>query len=200
MGYGDIIKSRQLKNETYRERNGVETISRAVVLKDASTKGSAAINHTSDSANLAQLTTVRAYNKAGLYIGTTGDVLVLLSDQSDIIAEGTATTDTANKLIDSDANFTSDISNGDHFVQKRDVVLNKDTGNIAFAGAVANATTINLVNISNTAVDTFPDGDEGYEIYRAVLFQNIPAGTILPVVVDRVFNTGTTADDIIALY
>ncbi len=41
---------------------------------------------------------------------------------------------------------------------------------------------------------------ENYEIYRATLFQNIAAGSLLPIQVDRVFALGTTADDIIALY
>ena len=54
--------------------------------------------------------------------------------------------------------------------------------------------------INNSSVDTFPDGNETYEIYRAVLFQNVQAGTLLPIQVDRVFALGTTADDIIAIY
>ena len=41
---------------------------------------------------------------------------------------------------------------------------------------------------------------ESYEIYRPVLFQNIAAGSLLPIQVDRIFALGTTADDIIALY
>jgi len=46
----------------------------------------------------------------------------------------------------------------------------------------------------------FPDGNENYEIYRAVLFQNVAAGSFLPIQVDRVFKLGTTSTDIIAIY
>ena len=100
MGYGDIIQSQHQSNETYRELNGVETVSRAVVLKDASTKGSSAINYTSNTTNLAQLDLVKAYNNAALYIGTQGDVLVLFSSQSVPVVTGTADTNTTNKLVD----------------------------------------------------------------------------------------------------
>ena len=41
---------------------------------------------------------------------------------------------------------------------------------------------------------------EEYEIYRAILFQNVAAGSFLPIQVDRIFALGTTADDIIAIY
>lgn len=200
MGYGDIIQSQHLRNETYREKDGVETVSRAVVLKDASTKGSAAINHTSNTNNLAKLDVVKAYNSAGLYIGTQGDVLVLFSSQSSPIATGTADTNTTNKLEDSTANFTNAFSKGDIFIQERDVVVNINTGNAAFASNVHSSNAIDLVDINNNAVDVFPNGNEPYEIYRAVLLQNIAAGSFLPIQVDRVFTLGTTADDIIAIY
>ena len=44
------------------------------------------------------------------------------------------------------------------------------------------------------------DSGEKYEIHRPILFQNIAAGSFLPVEVDRVFAIGTTADDIMAIY
>ena len=200
MGYGDIIQSQHQSNETYRELNGVETVSRAVVLKDASTKGSSAINYTSNTTNLAQLELVKAYNNAALYIGTQGDVLVLFSSQSVPVVTGTADTNTTNKLVDSTASFTNAISKGDNFIQVRDVVVNTSTGNAAFAGNVPSLSTIDLVDINNNPIDIFPNGNEPYEIYRAILLQNIAAGSFLPIQVDRVFTVGTTADDIIAIY
>ena len=196
MAYGDIIGSAHIANSQYREQNGVETVNRAVVLKDASTKGSAAINYLSNHLNLGQLTDVEASNRAGLYVGTQGDICVLLSGQSDPISKGTADTNTANKLIDSTANFTVDN------VQLRDIAVNTTDGGdfAAFVGAVDSATSLSLKDVSNSNSDKFPDGNETYEIYRAVLFQNVAAGSLLPIQVDRVFKLGTTADDIIALY
>jgi len=196
MAYGDIIGSAHIANSQYREQNGVETVNRAVVLKDASTKGSAAINYLSNHLNLGQLTDVEASNRAGLYVGTQGDICVLLSGQSAPISTGTADTNTANKLIDSTANFTVDN------VQLRDIAVNTTDGGdfAAFVGAVDSATSLSLKDVSNSNSDKFPDGNETYEIYRAVLFQNVAAGSLLPIQVDRVFKLGTTADDIIALY
>jgi hypothetical protein len=198
MAYGDIIGSAHIANSQYREQNGVETVNRAVVLKDASTKGSAAINYLSNHLNLNQLTDVKASNRAGLYVGTQGDICVLLSGQSDPISKGTADTNTANKLIDSTAIFTS-VGDG---VQRRDIAVNTTDGGdfAAFVGVVDSATSLSLKDVDNANSDKFPDGNETYEIYRAVLFQNVAAGSLLPIQVDRVFKLGTTADDIIALY
>jgi len=196
MAYGDITGSAHIANSQYREQNGVETVNRAVVLKDASTKGSAAINYLSNHLNLGQLTDVEASNRAGLYVGTQGDICVLLSGQSEPISKGTADTNTANKLIDSTANFTVDN------VQLRDIAVNTTDGGdfAAFVGAIDSATSLSLKDVDNANSDKFPDGNETYEIYRAVLFQNVAAGSLLPIQVDRVFKLGTTADDIIALY
>ena len=41
---------------------------------------------------------------------------------------------------------------------------------------------------------------EKYEIYRPVLFQNVAAGSILPIEVDRVWALATTTTDIMLLY
>ena len=196
MAYGDITGSAHIANSQYREKNGVETVNRAVVLKDASTKGSAAINYLSNHLNLGQLTDVKASNRAGLYVGTQGDICVLLSGQSAPISTGTADTNTANKLADSAAKFTLD------GVQVRDIAVNTtDNGAFAaFVGAVDSDTALSLKDVDNANSDKFPDGNETYEIYRAVLFQNVAAGSLLPIQVDRVFKLGTTADDIIALY
>ena len=118
MAYGDIIGNSHKNGVNYREKNGVETINRAVVIKDGSTKGSAAIDFTSNHLNLGDLTDVKASNRAALYIGTAGDVCVLLSGESDPIAKGTADGNTANKLVDSTANFnlTGGGNTGDDFV------------------------------------------------------------------------------------
>jgi hypothetical protein len=197
MAYGDITGSAHIANSQYREQNGVETVNRAVVLKDASTKGSAAINYLSNHLNLGQLTDVKASNRAGLYVGTQGDICVLLSGQSAPISKGTANTNTANRLADTDASFVTD------GVQIRDIAVNTtDNGDFAaFVSAIHDSgQNVSLVDIDNANSDKFPDGNETYEIYRAVLFQNIAAGSLLPIQVDRVFKLGTTADDIIALY
>ena len=194
MAYGDITNSPHIANSQYREKNGVETVDRAVVIKDASTKGGPAINFLSNHLNLGQLE-VKASNRAALYVGVQGDVCVLLSGQSAPISTGTADGNTANKLIDSTASFRF----GDG-VQGRDIAVNTTDNTAAFLGGIDSDTTLSLVDINNSSVDTFPDGNETYEIYRAVLFQNVQAGTLLPIQVDRVFALGTTADDIIAIY
>tara|TARA_R110002073_G_scaffold335826_1_gene529145 strand:+ start:962 stop:1546 length:585 start_codon:yes stop_codon:yes gene_type:complete len=194
MAYGDITNSPHIANSQYREKNGVETVDRAVVLKDASTKGGPAINYLSNTLNLGQLNFVKASNRAALYVGVQGDVCVLLSGQSAPISTGTANENATNKLKVSTADFTVD------GVQVRDIAVNTTDSTAAFIGVIDNSTTLSLVDISNSSVDVFPDGDETFEIYRAVLFQNVQAGTLLPIQVDRVFALGTTADDIIAIY
>ena len=199
MAYGDIINDVHNFNDEYREKNGVETINRAVSIKDASTVGSAAINNLSNTANLNDLTAVSASNRAALYVGTAGNVCVLLSGQSAPIATGTADGNTANKLIDSGASFSAALTSGT-FIQKRDIAVNTTDSTAAFISAVDSATTLSLVDAANSNSDVFPDGNENYEIYRAVIFQNVPAGTFFPIQVDRIFALGTTADDIVAMY
>ena len=195
MAYGDITNE-FVNGYVTRSRTGVETITSAVVLKDGSTKGSAAIDFTSNTLNLDQLTAIQAKNKAGIYVGTAGDLCVLLSGQSAPIATGTATTNTTNKLADTGATFTT-INGG---IQKRDIAVNLTDSTAAFVQVVDSATQLALADVSNSSSDAFPDGNEKYEIYRAVLFQNIAAGSLLHIEVDRVFALGTTASDIIAIY
>ena len=194
MAYGDITNDPHIANSQYREKNGVETVDRAVVLKDASTKGGPAINYLSNTLNLGQLSLINASNRAALYVGVQGDVCVLLSGQSAPISTGTTDIDAPNKLKVSTADFTVD------GVQVRDVVVNTTDGTAGFVGVIDNSSTLSLVDIGNSSSDVFPDGNETFEIYRAVLFQNVQAGTLLPIQVDRVFALGTTADDIIAIY
>ena len=191
MAYGDIIGD----PSRYRApgRPGVQTVRRAVVLKDASTIGSAAINYLDNTKDLNALTTVaHLENGAGIYIGTAGNICVNLAGQKKIVDNGADTAGTSNKLTDSTQNFTST-------VQVRDLVVNTTDGTVAFVGAVDSDTVLSLVDASNSASDIMDSGEK-YEIHRPILFQNIAAGSFLPVEVDRVFAIGTTADDIMAIY
>jgi hypothetical protein len=191
MAYGDIIGS----PGAYRapSKGGTETVRHAVVLKDSSTIGSAAIDYTNNLLDLSELTAVKdAYNNAGLYIGTAGNILVTLSGQQQIVETGSDTAGTSNKLTDSTQNFSST-------VQKRDVVVNTTDGTVAFVGAIDSDTVLSLVDASNSASDIMDSGEK-YEIHRPVLFQNVAAGSILPIEVDRVWALATTTTDIMLLY
>ena len=200
MAYGDIIPNDPFNSGSqYREKNGVETVNKAVVLKDASTKGSAAIDHLSDKNNLDDLINISAQNRAGIYVGTAGDLCVLLSGQSDPITTGTASATTSNKLVDDTKTFVGRVTLSGIHIQLRDIVVNTTDTTSAFVSAVDSGEQLSLVDVSNSASNIMASG-ENYEIYRAVLFQNIAAGSLLPIQVDRVFKLGTTADDIIALY
>ena len=198
MAYGDITNDPHNMSSEYREKNGVETINKAVSIKDASTIGSAEINNLSDTADLKDLTAVSASNRAALYIGTAGNLCVLLSGQSSPIATGTNGTTATNKLVGVNTNFSATLASGT-FIQKRDVVVNTTDNTAAFVSAVDDATNLSLVDAANSNANIMTTG-ESYEIYRAVIFQNIPAGTFLPIQVDRIFALGTTADDIVAMY
>ena len=176
-------------------KGGTETIRQAVVLKDSSTIGSAAIDYTNGELDLGQLTAVKgAHNRAGLYIGTAGNILVTLSGQNGIVVKGSETAGTSNKLTDSTQSFTTT-------VQVRDVVVNTTDGTFAFVGAVDSDTVLSLKDKDNANTDIM-DSAEKYEIHRPILFQNIAAGSILPIEVDRVWpaSMGTTTTDIILLY
>ena len=199
MAYGDITDS----PGAYRapSKGGTETIRHAVVLKDGNAIGSAAIDYTNNLLDLGDLTAVKnAYNNAGLYIGTAGNILVTPSGhRPKVIDSGSATATTSNKLTDSGQNFSTT-------VQKRDVVVNTTDGTYAFVSAVDSDTALSLVNYANVsggspANDIMASG-EVYEIHRPVLFQNVAAGSILPIEVDRVWpeNAGTTTTDIMLLY
>ena len=198
MAYGDITDS----PGAYRapSKGGTETVRHAVVLKDGTEAGSAAIDYTNALLDLDELTAVQdTHNRAGLYIGTAGNVLVTLSGQNKIVDKGTTTATTSNKLTDSTQNFSTT-------VQKRDVVVNTTDGTYAFVSAVDSDTALSLVNYANVsggspANDIMASGEK-YEIHRPVLFQNVAAGSILPIEVDRVWpeNAGTTTTDIILLY
>ena len=191
MAYGDITGS----PHSYRApgRPGVQTVRRAVVLKDATTLGSAAINYLDNTKDLSELSTVAHTERgAGIYIGTAGNICVNLTGQKKVVDSGSATSATTNKLVDSTQNFTST-------VQPRDLVVNTTDGTVAFVGAVDSDTTLSLVDAANSNSDIMASG-EAYEIHRPIVFQNIAAGSFLPIEVDRVFAFATTADDIMAIY
>ena len=191
MAYGDITGS----PHSYRApgRPGVQTVRRAVVLKDATTLGSAAINYLDNTKDLSELSTVAHTERgAGIYIGTAGNICVNLTGQKKMVDSGSATSATTNKLVDSTQNFTST-------VQPRDLVVNTTDGTVAFVGAVDSDTTLSLVDAANSNSDIMASG-ETYEIHRPIVFQNIAAGSFLPIEVDRVFAFATTADDIMAIY
>ena len=192
MAYGDITGS----PDAYRApgKPGIQTVRRAVILKDSSTIGSAAINYLDNLKDLNALTTVaHTENNAGLYIGTAGNVCVNLSAQKKIIENGKATgSAVTNDLIDTTQKFNST-------VQKRDLVINTTDGTVAFVGAVDSDTALSLVDASNSAVDIMAEG-ELYEIHRPIVFQNIAAGSFLPLEISRIFAIATTADDIMAIY
>ena len=191
MAYGDITDS----PGAYRapSKGGTETVRHAVVLKDSSTIGSAAIDYTNNLLDLADITAVQGtHNRAGLYIGTAGNVLVTFSGQNKILEKGADTAGTSNKLTDSAQNFTTT-------VQARDVVVNTTDGTVAFVGAVDSDTALSLVDASNSASNIMASG-EAYEIHRPILFQNVAAGSVLPIEVDRVWALATTTTDIMLLY
>ena len=200
MAYGDITNS----PNTYRSpgKPGVQTVRKAVLLKDGSTIGSAAVNYLNDTKSLEQLTSSSTasttvlkadlHNCAGLYIGTAGNVMVNFAGQKDVIESGTATGTTSNELVDSAQNFTKT-------VQLRDFVINTTDGTVAFVDAVLSDTRLSLVDVANSNANIMASGEK-YEIYRPIVFQNVAAGSFLPIEVDRVFNTCTTADDIMAIY
>tara|TARA_Y100001963_G_C6596858_1_gene360617 strand:+ start:145 stop:747 length:603 start_codon:yes stop_codon:yes gene_type:complete len=200
MAYGDITNS----SNAYRSpsKPGVQTVRKAVLLKDGSTIGSAAVNYLSDTKTLEQLTSSGTasttatkailHKNAGIYVGTAGNIMVNFSQDKDTMDSGTATATTTNKLVDSAQNFTKT-------VQLRDLVVNTTDGTVAFVGAIDSNTTLSLVTVANVAVNIMASG-EIYEIHRPIIFQNVAAGSFLPIEVSRIYDTGTTADDIMAIY
>ena len=202
MAYGDITNS----PNTYRSpgKPGVQTVRKAVLLKDGSSIGSAAVNYLDDTKSLEQLTNTdntasasstrlkaTLHKCAGLYIGTAGNVMVNFAGDKSLVTSGTTTGTTTGKLKDNTKNYKP-------LVQLRDFVVNTTDGTVAFVSAITQSQ-LTLVDISNSSADIMVSG-ENYEIYRPIIFQNVAAGSFLPIEVDRVFDTGTTADDIIAIY
>ena len=200
MAYGDITNS----PNAYRSpsKPGVQTVRKAVLLKDGSSIGSAAVNYLSDTKTLEQLTSSGTastsatkailHKNAGIYVGTAGNIMVNFSGDKDAVDSGTATGGVTNNLADDNATFTKT-------VQLRDLVVNTTDGTVAFVGAVDSDTRLSLVDVANSAVDIMATS-ETYEIHRPIVFQNVAAGSFLPIEISRIYNTGTTADDIMAIY
>tara|TARA_Y100000004_G_scaffold22438_1_gene22791 strand:+ start:130 stop:765 length:636 start_codon:yes stop_codon:yes gene_type:complete len=211
MAYGDITNS----PNAYRSpsKPGVQTVRKAVLLKDSgSTIGSLGVNYLNDTKTLEQLTSSGTasttdtkailHKNAGIYVGTAGNIMVNFSGDKDAIETGTATgTAVTNKLVDTNTDSPKKFTKT---VQLRDLVVNTTDGTVAFVGAIDSDTQLNLVNVANVqggspASDIMAE-NETYEIYRPIVFQNVAAGSFLPIEVERVFDTGTTADDIMAIY
>ena len=205
MAYGDITNS----PNAYRSpsKPGVQTVRKAVLLKDGSTIGSAAVNYLSDTKTLEQLTSSGTastsatkailHKNAGIYVGTAGNIMVNFSGDKDAVETGTATgTAVTNKLVDTNTDSPKKFTKT---VQLRDLVVNTTDGTVAFVGAVDSDTRLSLVDVANSAVDIMATS-EVYEIHRPIVFQNVAAGSFLPIEVSRIYNTGTTADDIMAIY
>ena len=130
-----------------------------------------------------------------------------------VIETGTATSVVANQLVDSAATFST------LNVQTGDVVYNNTTLLAATVVNVLNNTTIVLnANIFLASGDSYTiyaqNGKEACVLYvgtggklrvmtasgQDVLFNNILGGSFLPVQVLKVFKTGTTATDLVALW
>jgi len=191
MAYGDI--KYESSGHVRPDSQPISTVTHAVLIRNSGSS----IDYRSDSLDLKKLVGTKAHNKAGVYVGVQGDLLVELSG-SPMITSGTTTADTTNKLVSS--GFTST----NHDILVGDRVLNTTDNTQAWVQAIDSDTTLALVTApgGSSAADIF-DGSstaEKYEIYRPVLFQQIAAGSFLPIKVDRIYSSNTTADDIIALY
>ena len=124
---------------------------------------------------------------------------------------GTATSNDAKKLIDSNAKFTAET------VQNGMIVVNTTNSTQSTVLSIENTTTLNLT-------DAIMATGENYEIYSGhqegavlyigtagnlrvttvggddITFQGINTGAFFPVNVVKVWTTGTSADNIIALW
>ena len=155
-----------------------------------------------------------AYQK--LQVGT--GLAVIKSDTVDIpnvsgpTQSGTTDGVTANKLVDSDGAFTSNLIGY--------IVYNTTDSTAAYVTGVDSATQLSLsADIMDTAEDytLYADTNTGCVLYIGtagtggivrvltssgadLTFNNVSDGTFLPVQVKRVFNTDTTASDILALW
>ena len=124
---------------------------------------------------------------------------------------GTTTSAATKQLIDSNANFTAES------VQTGMIVVNTTDGTQTTVLSIENATTLNVTDdiMANAEAYQLYDGNqEGAVLYIGtagnlkvttvggdeVTFQGINTGTFFPVNVVKVFATGTSADNIIALW
>ena len=124
---------------------------------------------------------------------------------------GTTTSAATNQLIDSNANFTAES------VQTGMIVVNTTDGTQTTVLSIENTTTLNVTNdiMPNAKAYQLYDGNqEGAVLFIGtagnlkvttaggdeITFQGINTGTFFPVNVVKVFATGTSADNIIALW
>lgn len=124
---------------------------------------------------------------------------------------GTTTSAATNQLIDSNANFTAET------VQTGMIVVNTTDGTQTTVLSIENTTTLNVTNdiMPNAKAYQLYDGNqEGAVLFIGtagnlkvttaggdeITFQGINTGTFFPVNVVKVFATGTSADNIIALW
>ena len=124
---------------------------------------------------------------------------------------GTTTSAATNQLIDSAANFTAET------VQTGMIVVNTMDGTQTTVLSIENTTTLNVTNdiMPNAKAYQLYDGNqEGAVLFIGtagnlkvttaggdeITFQGINTGTFFPVNVVKVFATGTSADNIIALW
>tara|TARA_R100000951_G_scaffold74237_1_gene62550 strand:+ start:23 stop:490 length:468 start_codon:yes stop_codon:yes gene_type:complete len=124
---------------------------------------------------------------------------------------GTTTSAATNQLIDSAANFTAET------VQTGMIVVNTTDGTQTTVLSIENTTTLNVTNdiMPNAKAYQLYDGNqEGAVLFIGtagnlkvttaggdeITFQGINTGTFFPVNVVKVFATGTSADNIIALW
>ena len=124
---------------------------------------------------------------------------------------GTTTSAATNQLIDSAANFTAET------VQTGMIVVNTADGTQTTVLSIENTTTLNVTNdiMPNAKAYQLYDGNqEGAVLFIGtagnlkvttaggdeITFQGINTGTFFPVNVVKVFATGTSADNIIALW
>lgn len=143
---------------------------------------------------------------------------IVSSDNADIpsvavVDFGTATTISANQLVDSAATFQN--AN----VQVGDVVYNNVTLQAATVTRVVNQTTIelnaNIFLVLGEAYTLYAQNEKNAAVLfigtggklrvltaggQDVIFDSILGGTFLPVQVLKVFQTGTTATNLVALW
>ena len=124
---------------------------------------------------------------------------------------GTTTSAATKQLIDSNANFTA------QSVQTGMIVVNTTDGTQTTVLSIENTTTLNVTEdiMANAEAYQLYDGNqEGAVLFIGtagnlkvttaggdeITFQGINTGTFFPVNVVKVFATGTSADNIIALW
>ena len=124
---------------------------------------------------------------------------------------GTTTSAATKQLIDSNANFTAET------VQPGMIVVNTTDDTQTTVLSIENTTTLNVtedIMANAEAYELYDGNQEGAVLYIGtagnlkvttaggdeITFQGVSTGTFFPVNVVKVFATGTSADNIIALW